>query len=226
MDTWLNTLAFLIFPYVMLTFFVVGHAYRYLTDRFDWNSKSSELLEKESMRYAILLFHWGIIFTFLGHFFGLLTPQWLLDKVGITAAIHDFVAIKTGMLFGLMTLIGLILLLWRRVTNSKVWSAGSINDVVVVILLIFVVFFGTYNTFVAGYDVLNTIAPWIRSIVTFSPDPGLMLPVPWSYKIHILGAFAVLGFSPFSRLVHIWSVPVTYMVRPYLSFRRRAAGIP
>jgi len=226
MDALFDTLAFVVFPYVMLTVFVVGHAYRYLTDRFDWNARSSELLDKERLRYGIYLFHGGIIFTFLGHFFGLLTPQWLLDKVGITAEMHDFVAINTGMLFGLMTLIGLILLLRRRVTNPRVRSAGSVNDVVVVALLIFVVLFGTYNTFFARYDVLYSVAPWIRSIVTFTPDPDLMLPVPWSYKIHVLGAFTVLGFSPFTRLVHIWSVPVTYMIRPYLSFRRRAAGIP
>ncbi len=226
MDTLLNTLAFLVFPYVMLTIFVVGHSYRYLTDRYDWNSKSSELLDKDGLKYGVLLFHWGIIFTFLGHFFGLLTPQWLLDRIGITADIHDFLAINTGRLFGLMTLIGLTVLLRRRVTSPRVWSTSRVNDVVVVASLIFVVFFGTYNTFFGHGDVLYSMAPWIRSIVTFTPNPDLMLHVSWSYKIHILGALAVLGFSPFSRLVHIWGLPATYMFRPYLSFRRRAAGMP
>jgi nitrate reductase gamma subunit len=225
MNSLANTMAFLVFPYLMLTVFVVGHSYRYLTDRFGWNAKSSEFLEKGSLRYGIFLFHWGMIFTFAGHFSGLLTPQWLLDRVGITADIHDFIAITTGRLFGLMTLIGLIMLFRRRVANARVRSAGSINDLIVLTLLFFVVFFGTYNTFFAHYDVLYSVAPWIRGIVTFTPDPDLMLPVPWSYKIHILGAFAILGFSPFSRLVHIWSLPVSYLFRPYLSFRRRAAGM-
>ena len=226
MDTLLNTLAFLVFPYVMLTIFVVGHSYRYLTDRYDWNSKSSELLDKEGLKYGVLLFHWGIIFTFLGHFFGLLTPQWLLDRIGISADIHDLIAINTGRFFGLVTLIGLIVLFRRRVISPRVWSTSGVNDVVVVVSLIFVVFFGTYNAFFGHGDVLYGIAPWIRSMVTFTPSPDLMLQVPWSYKIHILGALAVLGFSPFSRLVHIWSLPATYMFRPYLSFRRRAAEMP
>lgn len=226
MDALVNVLAFLVFPYIMLTAFVVGHSYRYLTDRYRWNSKSSEILAKEDLRYGILLFHWGMIFTFLGHFFGLLIPQWLLDRVGITANMHDFLAINTGRLFGMMALIGLIMLLRRRLMNARVRSAGNIKDLVVLMLLICVVFFGTYNTFFAHYDVLYSIAPWIRSIVTFSPDPSLMIPVPWSYKLHILGAFTVLGFSPFSRLVHIWNLPASYMFRPYLSFRRRAAGMP
>jgi nitrate reductase gamma subunit len=226
MNSLLNTLAFLVFPYVMLTVFFLGHSYRYLTDRFDWNAKSSELLEKEGLRYGVFLFHWGMIFTLLGHFFGLLTPQWLLDVVGITAEIHDVVAINTGRLFGLMTLSGLIMLFRRRITNARVRSTGSMNDLVVLASLFIVVLFGTYNTFFAHYDVLYSIAPWIRGIVIFTPDPDLMVPVPWSYKIHILGAFTVLGFSPFTRLVHIWSLPVSYLFRPYLSFRRRAAGMP
>jgi nitrate reductase gamma subunit len=32
---------------------------------------------------------------------------------------------------------------------------------------------------------------------------------------------ALLAFSPFSRLVHIWSVPLTYPLRRYVLFRRR-----
>jgi nitrate reductase gamma subunit len=92
--------------------------------------------------------------------------------------------------------------------------------------LVFVVFLGTYNSYFKRFDVLYTIAPWIRSIVTFTPDPHLMNSVPWSYKIHILAAFTLLAFSPFTRLVHIWSVPVTYFLRPYISFRRRLVEIP
>jgi nitrate reductase gamma subunit len=46
--------------------------------------------------------------------------------------------------------------------------------------------------------------------------------VPLSYKIHVLAALALLGFSPFSRLVHIWSLPVFYFIRRPIVFRRRA----
>jgi len=220
----LHMLAFLVFPYIALTFFVVGHSYRYFTDGFQWNSKSSELLEKDSLKYGIIVFHWGIIFTFLGHFFGLLTPQAFLNRIGISEGIHTAVAIYSGMLFGVMALVGLILLLWRRVTTPRIRATSSANDMVLLVMLIFVVFFGTYNSFFPSYDVLYTIAPWIRGIVTLTPDPGLMAGVPWTYKIHILAAMTLLGFSPFTRLVHIWSVPVTYLIRPYIVYRRRVAS--
>ena len=37
---------FVAFPYLCLTTFTLGHAYRYVTDRFAWNAHSSELIEK------------------------------------------------------------------------------------------------------------------------------------------------------------------------------------
>jgi hypothetical protein len=42
-------------PYIALTVLVVGYSYRYVTDLFDWNSKSSELLDKEILRFGITL---------------------------------------------------------------------------------------------------------------------------------------------------------------------------
>jgi nitrate reductase gamma subunit len=80
---------------------------------------------------------------------------------------------------------------------------------------------GVYNVFFGNYNVLDSVAPWIRGIVFFSPDPELMRPVPISFKIHVTLAWALLAFSPFSRLVHIWSVPVFYFFRRWIVFRRR-----
>jgi nitrate reductase gamma subunit len=216
-----NTLAFLVFPYVVLTIFVLGHAYRYRTDMYHWNSRSSEILDKGSLKIPVVIFHYGIIVTFLGHFTGLLTPQWFLDRWGISAEAHEFVAISVGMVIGAMALIGLIFLLSRRLTVPRIFVTSSINDFAVLVLLIIAVGLGTFNAFFPSYDVLHSIAPWIQGILTLRPDPELMRPVPWTYKVHILAAFTVLGFSPFTRLVHIWSVPVQYLFRRYVIIRRR-----
>jgi nitrate reductase gamma subunit len=216
-----ETLAFVVYPYLALTVFVTGHSYRYLTDRYRWNSRSSELIDKGGHRYGITIFHVGIILTFLGHFFGLLTPQDWLDRIGISARMHDLVAIWSGMLIGCTALIGVIMVLWRRCTRPRVYLTSTVNDFVVLTLLLIVIVPGVYNTFFPRTEVLYTVAPWIRGIVTFRPDPSLLSEVPWSYKIHILAALTLLGYSPFSRLVHIWSFPGTYLIRPYISFRRR-----
>ena len=219
-----NELLFTVFPYLCLTTFVVGHAYRYVTDRFHWNARSSEFLEKKSLFYGTVLFHWGIVLTFLGHAGGLLIPQRYLDMAGISAHAHMFIAYWSGLAAGLSAFSGAVLLLRRRLTVPRVQAAGTLNDIVTIAGLVLVTGAGIYNVIFGHCNVLYTVAPWIRGIVIFSPDPGLMREVPFSFKLHILGALALLGFSPFSRLVHIWSAPFSYAFRRYIVFRKYPGG--
>lgn len=214
-----NTLAFLVFPYIALTIFTIGHLLRYMTDRYNWNSRSSEFLEKKQLFFGSTIFHWGIILTFLGHFVGLLVPQSFLDMVGINGQMHTAIANSSGLVVGSAALIGLGLLLYRRIALLRIKLTTSGNDFVTLAGLIFVVGAGLYNVFFGDFYVLDTVAPWIRGIITFTPDPTLMQSVPWSYKIHILSALALLAFSPFSRLVHIWSAPAGYFSRGWILIR-------
>lgn len=216
-----HTLAFLVFPYLALTIFVVGHTYRYSVDSFSWNSKSSEFLEKKNLYPGITLFHWGILLTLVGHAGGLLIPQTFYDMVGIDGQTHSRIAYWAGLLAGMAAFAGSIWLLWRRITVKRIRVTTTVNDYVTLAALVFVTGAGLFNVVFGHFYVLDTIAPWIRGIVFFRPNPELMLTVPMSYKIHILGALAVLGFSPFSRLVHIWSAPFTYPLRRYIVFRRK-----
>jgi len=217
----INTLAFLVFPYIALTIFTVGHASRYLTDRYGWNAKSSEFLEKKQLFFGATIFHWGILLTFMGHAGGLLIPQRIFDLVGITGVTHSAIARYTGMVVGSAALVGLALLVFRRISCRRIHLTTSQNDFITLAGLIFVVGAGLYNVLFGHFYVLDTIAPWIRGIVTFSPDPALMKDVPLTYKVHIISALALLAFSPYSRLVHIWSAPVGYFFRSWILFRRK-----
>jgi len=216
-----NMLAFLVFPYLALTTFVVGHTYRYIVDPFTWNAKSSEFLEKKTLYSGITIFHWGILLTLLGHAGGLLIPQTLFDMAGIDGQTHTQIAYWSGLVAGAAAFVGSIWLLRRRITVKRIQATTTLNDTVTLAGLVSVTGLGLYNVAFGHFYVLDTIAPWIRSIVFFQPNPELMSAVPLSYKIHILSAFALLGFSPFSRLVHIWSAPFTYLLRKHIIFRRR-----
>jgi nitrate reductase gamma subunit len=216
-----DTLVFTVFPYLCLTTFVVGHSYRYVTDRYGWNARSSEFLEKDQLFYGSVLFHGGILLTLAGHAGGLLVPQRLFDLVGINSDAHLSIAYWSGLVVGIAALAGSLLLLWRRINNHRVKAAGTVNDLITIGGLVIVVAIGLYNVVFGHFNVLDTVAPWIRGIVTFRPDPLLMRTVPLSYKIHILSALALLAFSPFSRLVHIWSAPVFYFFRRQILFRRK-----
>jgi len=220
----LNTLAFLVFPYLALTTSVVGHLYRYISDPYGWNTRSSELLEKRGLKLGITIFHWGIIFTLLGHGAGLLIPQRYWDAVGIDSQTHTAFATYSGVLVGAAALLGLSLLIYRRITKERILATTTLNDFVTIGLLFFVVATGLANVAIGLYehfDILSTIAPWLRGIVTLTPDADLMLEVPFRFKIHILAVLTLIGFWPFSRLVHIWSIPLTYVFRRWIVFRRR-----
>jgi nitrate reductase gamma subunit len=216
--------AFLVFPYIALSVFVLGHFYRYLKDPLHWNARSSQMLENRLLKYGSIVFHWGILLTLFGHAGGLLIPQRLYDAVGIDAQAHTRIAIYSGAVVGLAAVIGAALLLVRRLVRPRLLAQTSKNDFATLILLLWVGGTGLSNVFFGHFHVLDTIAPWIRGILILQPDPRLMADVPFGYRLHIFSAFVLLGFSPFSRLIHIWSAPVIYPFRRMLVFRKYAAA--
>jgi nitrate reductase gamma subunit len=220
----IDLVAFVAYPYLCLTIFVVGHAYRYATDRFAWNARSSELIEKKHLFIGSYLFHFGVLATLAGHAVGLLVPQSVYDMVGIDSAAHTALAHTVGRVVGTAAFTGALLLLARRLFVRRIRLMSTASDYITLCGLIFVTGVGTYDVFVGGFNVLDSIAPWIRGILIFQPDPGLISAVPLRYKLHILAAFTLLAYSPFCRLVHIWSVPVFYLIRRPLLFRRRVAA--
>jgi nitrate reductase gamma subunit len=217
----MNTFAFVIYPYLALTAFVVGHIYRYRSDRLTWNAKSSQFLETGTLPVGITLFHYGVILALLGHAGGLLIPQRIYDAMGISGHSHTLIAYYAGLLVGNPAFIGILLLLYRRVARTRIRVTTTMNDFTTLALLFLTVGTGLYNVLFGHYEVLYTVAPWLRGILTLTPDPELMRNVPPTYKTHIVSAFTLIGFAPFSRLIHIWSAPLSYLFRPLVVFRRR-----
>lgn len=217
----LNNLAFQVLPYVCLASYAGGLIYRRLTDPYRWNAKSTEILDKEGVKFASPLFHYGVLSTFVGHASGLLIPQQVFDRMGIDDKAHTRMAIGLGMLFGFPAFLGNLLLFRRRIRQERVLKNSAVRDVISPSLLLGVIGVGTYNVFFDHYYVLDTVAPWIRSIVLFNPRPEYMIPVPLTYKLHVLGAFILFAYYPFSRLIHSWSPPVGYPPRSYILFRSR-----
>lgn len=58
---------------------------------------------------------------------------------------------------------------------------------------------------------------------------GLVAPLvgaPVMYQLHATAAWLILLVWPFTRLVHAWSIPLQYVGRPYILYRRRWAPAP
>ena len=223
----LNQFLWIIFPYICLAVCVIGHIYRYRTDQFGWTAKSSEFVEKKQLRIGSMLFHLGIIPVIFGHIGGLGVPKEWLHAIGVSDHLYHIGAVYIGSIFGFLTLVGMIVLTSRRFTKKNVRKLSSASDLVVNVLLLFIVFMGMYSTVVTNivepsFDYRSTISVWFRGLFLFSPDASLMTDVPLSFKIHILVGLGIFALWPFTRLVHIWSVPVNYMRRNYILYRKNS----
>jgi nitrate reductase gamma subunit len=223
----MNQFLWVIFPYLMIMVFLVGHIYCYNMNQLEWTAKSSEFLEKKSLKYGSMLFHIGILLVFLGHIAGLLIPKSFMEMVGVSEALYHTGAVYGGGFAGILTLVGILILLNRRLTNKRVRLTSDKSDIVTVILIFLIIAIGLYNTVIGNrlhpnFDYRETISPWVRGLITFTPDPSLMKTVPFGFKLHIFITFILIGIWPFTRLVHVWSIPLSYFKRSYIVYRRRS----
>lgn len=224
----MSTFLWVIFPYICLAVFVVGHVWRYRYDKFGWTTRSSQLYETKLLRIGSPLFHFGILGVAVGHFMGLIIPQSLTDRMGISHEMYHFVAMAGGIPAGLATLAGLIILVYRRRTVGPVFSATTVNDKVMYAALGIVILLGMWNTIAGGlltiggeYNYRDGVSPWFRQIFWFQPDASLMENAPLGFQLHAFFAFLLFGMWPFTRLVHVFSAPLGYFVRPYIVYRSR-----
>ncbi len=225
MSAYLDHLAFGLYPYVAGAIFLVGSLVRFEREQYSWRSGSSQLLRRRQLMVGSVLFHVGILFLLLGHTVGLLTPHALYGLV-ITVPQKQMLAIVFGGAFGLLCFVGLSMLLHRRLTDPRIRATSSTADVAILVLLWVQLVLGllTIPFSLAHRDgaVMVQLSHWAQSVVTFQADAASHLAgVGWVFKLHIFLGLTLFVAFPFSRLVHIWSAPLGYLVRPYQLVRRR-----
>lgn len=63
---------------------------------------------------------------------------------------------------------------------------------------------------------------WAQTVVTFHGGASQYLDgVAFIFRVHLVLGMTLFLLFPFSRLVHIWSVPVEYLTRKYQIVRAR-----
>ena len=224
----MGTFLWVIVPYLCLTTFVVGHLWRYRYDKFGWTTRSSQLYEDRMLRIGSPLFHFGMLGVVGGHVIGLLVPESWTDAVGVSTEAYHAVSVVGGLTAGVMALVGLAILIYRRRTVGPVFSATTRMDKVMYAFLGVVIVLGMWNT-IAGsilsvgghYDYREGVSVWYRSFLAFQPQPELMADAPIGFQLHALVAFGLFALWPFTRLVHVFSAPLGYLTRPYIVYRSR-----
>lgn len=225
---YLNNLLFDIYPYVALSIFLLGSLIRYDRDQYTWKADSSQLLRRGQLRLGSNLFHIGIIGLFFGHFAGLLTPKDLYHALGLTTESKQLLAMVAGGVMGSMAMIGVLLLLHRRLTDPRIRKTCTGMDIFILVWIFVTLALGLLTIPVsAGHmdgSVMILLANWAQSIVTFQPGAAEYLAtVSWAYKIHLLFGMTLFVLFPFTRLVHVWSGfgSVGYLLRPHQVVRKR-----
>ena len=61
----------------------------------------------------------------------------------------------------------------------------------------------------------GVFVPWIWSLLTFRPRPELVANIPLVLQTHVTLFWMFLVVFPFTRLVHIITVPFQYVIRPW-----------
>ena len=224
----MTSFLWVIVPYLCLATFVVGHFWRYRYDKFGWTTRSSQLYEDRLLRLGSPLFHFGMLGVVGGHVIGLLVPRSWTAAVGVSDHVYHLAAVTGGLVAGVMAIVGMVILIYRRRTVGPVFSATTAMDKVMYAFLGAVIALGMWNT-VAGsvfalggeYNYREGVSIWYRSFLAFAPEPGLMARAPLGFQLHALVAFGLFALWPFTRLVHVFSAPVGYLTRPYVVYRSR-----
>ena len=223
--SYINELLFGLYPYFAFVVFLVGSWARYDREQYTWKAGSSQMLDKKGFRLASNLFHVGVIFIVFGHVVGLLTPH-AVYEVFMTSATKQMIAMVAGGFAGVFALWGGILLLKRRLTNPRVRATSSKGDILVLVMLVTQAGLGMLTLIPSMQhldgSVMLELAAWAQGIVTFQSDAASHLEgVSIIYKLHIFLGLSLFVVFPFTRLVHVLSVPVKYFARNYQIVRQR-----
>lgn len=227
-----NFLAFGVYPYVALAICLIGCWARFDLAQYTWKASSSQIFnrspaEHRYMRIASNLFHVGVIFVLCGHFVGLLTPEAVYHHV-ISTQNKQLLAMISGGLFGLLCLIGLLMLLKRRLGDARVRANSSFADTMILIVLLVQLLLGLSTIYASTHhldgSVMVMLADWAQAVVTLQPQQAAaaIAPVGLVYKLHVFLGLSLFVLCPFTRLVHIISAPVWYLGRRYQIVRQKA----
>lgn len=206
----LNQFFFGIYPYIALTVFLLGSLVRFEREQYTWKTDSSQLLHHGRLRLGNILFHVGILGLFFGHAVGLLTPVVVWDTLGVSHSLKQMVAMVAGGVMGGLCLIGLLILIHRRMSDPRIAATTKPGDKLLLLWILVTLLLGLSTIALsAGHmdgEVMVSLMTWAQHIVTFQGDAASHIAgVSPVFKVHLFMGLTLFVIFPFTRLVHVWS---------------------
>ncbi|MAF66971.1 MAG: respiratory nitrate reductase subunit gamma [Planctomycetes bacterium] len=203
-----------VLPYVVMVVFFIVTIQRYRLKAFSYSSLSSQFLENQHHFWGSVPFHYGILVVLCGHVIGFLLPGTILSWNA--EPLRLMLLEVTGIAFAVLTLVGLANIMIRRRTSALARRVTTSGDWIVYCLLLVQVLTGIGVAVFHGWGsswFATNLTPWLWSLVKLSPDVTFVAALPLMVKAHVINAFLLIGFFPFTRLVHILVVPNPYLWR-------------
>jgi len=215
----MHNFLFGIYPYIALSVLILGSVARYERDPFTWKSSSSQLLRRKQLVVGSVLFHVGVLVIFFGHLIGLLTPISLFHLLGASNEFKQTLAVIAGGVAGVMALVGGGMLFHRRWTDPRIRKNSTFWDIAILALLLAQLVLGIGTIFVSvqhldGGEMVRFMT-WAQMIFTFQAGAAEQIAdVALIFKLHLFLGLTIFLVFPFTRLVHMLSVPLRYLTRP------------
>ena len=212
----LKLLFFGVFPYVAFAIFILGSVYRYTKKGYKVTSLSSQFLEGKKLFWGSQPFHWGLLILFFGHLIAFLFPSAVIAWNG--EPVRLLILELSSFAFALSALLGLVLLIKRRLSTGTLLVVTNKMDLVVYTILLTQILSGIGVAFFVRWGsswFASVLTPYLRSIFSFDPDLGAIVQAPWIVQIHIISAFLLIAIIPFTRFMHFLVAPVDYIWRRY-----------
>ncbi len=226
--SYLHQFLYGIYPYIALAIFLFGSLVRFEREQYTWKSDSSQLLHAGHLRVGNILFHVGVLGLFFGHLVGLLTPVVVWDALGVTHSFKQMIAMVAGGLFGSLCMLGLLILIHRRLTDARIRAITKPGDKLLLLWLLVTLALGLSTIAESAQHrdghMMVLLMQWAQHIITFRGGAAdFIVAAPLLFKLHLFMGLTLFVIFPFTRLVHVWSgfATLTYLNRAWQLVRPR-----
>ncbi len=211
---YLDVFLFGALPYLSLTIFLIVTIQRYRQDTFTYSTLSSQFLENRQHFWALVPFHYGLLTVLAGHIVAFAIPQAILAWNGVPMRLY--ILEVSALICGLLTVVGLVMSVARRMKDTRVRCVTTTSDWILFAMLLFQVATGVLLAVFVGWGsswFAAAVSPYLWSLAKFQPNWTFVVGMPWLVKLHIVSAFLLIAFFPFTRLVHVLVIPNQYLWR-------------
>lgn len=217
-------------PYLAIMTCIVGCIWRTKRQQFGMSARSSQFMEDKKLLWGSAPWHVGIGIVLLGHLLAWLFPAVWNVMMGVPGVLPTIELI--GVAASVMAVVGLVTLLVRRVTSVRVQAVTIAPDLLVVLLLLAQIALGLTTAINYPYGAAwgaKIAVPYIWGILALHPDAGLVGDFPMVFKLHMVCAWLLIMLLPFTRLMHLLALPISYLWRApqqviWNNVRRREHG--